>query len=109
MGRAVRLLLFTQTLVFPAAIESLFGSFHLSLNPTLTTDFWAFDQSIPILLKGLAHWLSPEAYETCDKIPGDLKKWHRFAIECSDFYKPGATDPELDPYLEIKYVKANQK
>lgn len=101
--------LFIQKLVFPASTEVLFGSFLLSLNPTLTEDFWAFDRSIPILLKGLPRWLSPRAYKSRDKMLNSIKKWHTFANKHSDPSKTGPNDPEWDPYFGSKYVKARQK
>ena len=103
------LFLFVQNLVFPAGTESLCGSAILSLNPTLTEDFWAFDRSIPTLLKGVPRWLCPGAYQSRDKMLNAIKKWHAFSNERSDFTKTGTTDPEWDPYLGSKYVKARQK
>ena len=100
---------FVRTLVFPASTETLFGSFFLSLNPTLTEDFWAFDRSVPTLLKGLPYWLSPRAYKARDKMLKAVKKWHAFAIEHSDFCRIGPDDPDWDPYFGAKYVKARQK
>ena len=69
---------FTQDLVFPASTESLCGSALLSLNPTLTADFWAFERSIPLLLK-FPRWLSPAAYRKRDKVLGMVKRWHAYS------------------------------
>ena len=101
--------LFIQNTVFLASTESLCGSYLLSLNPTLSQDFWAFDRSIPTLLKGLPRWLSPGAYKSRDKMLSVIKKWHAFANEHSNFSKTGPNDPEWDPYLGSKYVKARQR
>lgn len=101
--------LFIRDLVFPASTEAMCGSFLLSHNPTLTEDFWAFDQSIPTLLKGLPRWLSPGAYKSRDKVLNAIKKWHTFANEHSDRYRTGPNDPEWDPYFGCKYVKARQR
>ena len=100
---------FVQTLIFPASTETLFGSFFLSLNPTLTEDFWEFDRSVPTLLKGLPCWLSPRAYKARDKMLRAVKKWHTFAIEYSDFSRTEPDDPDWDPYFGTKYIKARQK
>lgn len=100
---------FVRILVFPASTETLFGSFFLSLNPTLTEDFWAFDRSVPTLLKGLPYWLNPMAYKSRDNMLRAVKKWHTFAIEHSDFSRIGPNDPDWDPYFGTKYVKARQK
>ena len=103
------LYLFIQNLAFPPSTESLCGSFILSLNPTLTEDFWAFDRSIPTLLKCVPRWLSPGAYKSRDKMLKMIKRWHTFAHERSDFTQTGINDPEWDPYFGSKYVRARQK
>ncbi|MCJ1468680.1 hypothetical protein MMC07_007309 [Pseudocyphellaria aurata] len=99
---------FIHKLAFPAATESLCGSSILSLHPTFTEDFWAFMSCIPTLLKGFPRWLSPVAYKKRDKMLMMIKEWHTFANAHSDFTKTGADDPEWDPYLGTKYVKARQ-
>ena len=100
---------FIQDLVFPAVTEAMCGSFLLSLNPTFTKDFWAFDQDIPTLIKGLPRWLVPGSYKRRDKVLDSIKKWHAFANEYSDISKTGPKDPEWEPYFGTKYVKARQK
>lgn len=100
---------FIQRMVFPAAVESFCGSSILSLNPTLTEDFLAFDRSIPTLLKGLPRWLCPGAYKSRDKVLALIKRWHTYANEHSDFSRTGREDPEWDPYFGSKYIKARQR
>lgn len=102
------LFLFIQSLVFPAATESLCGSAILALHPTLTEDFWAFARCIPTLFRGSPRWLSPNAYKQRDKMLKMIKEWHAFACERSDFSKTGIEDAEWDPYLGYKYVRARQ-
>lgn len=101
--------IFIQNLVFPPATEALCGSFLLSLNPTLTEDFWAYDRSTPMLLKNLPRWLTPWAYKNRERMLNAIKKWHAYAIERSDPSKTGVNDPEWDPYFGSKYVKARQR
>lgn len=100
--------LFIENLVFPASTETFCGSSILSLNPTLTEDFWAFDRNMPTLLKGAPRWLYPGAYKSRDKMLKMIKKWHAFAKNYSDFSKTGLNDPEWDPYFGSKYIKARQ-
>ena len=100
---------FIQSLVFSTATEAMCGPFLLSLNPTLTKDFWAFDQDIPTLMKGLPRWLVPGAYKRRDKALNSIKKWHAFASEHSDISKIGPSEPEWDPFFGTKYVKARQR
>ena len=102
------LYLFIQNLVFPAGTESLYGSTILALHPTLTEDFWAFEKCIPTLLKGLPRWVTPNAYRKRDKMLELIKDWHTFACERSDCSKTGPDDPEWEPYLGCKYVRARQ-
>ena len=100
--------LFVRDLIFPCSTEAICGSSILSLNPTLTEDFWAFYCSIPILLQHRPRWLSPGAYRDRDKILNAIKKWHTFAKEHSDFSRIGYNDPDWDPYYGSKVVKARQ-
>lgn len=100
---------FVRALVFPASTETLFGSFILSLNPKLFEDFWAFDRSVPTLIKGLPRWLSARAHRHRDTMLRAIKRWHHFANEHSDFSRIGPEDPDWDPYFGSKYVKARQK
>lgn len=100
---------FIQHLVFPAAVESLCGSSILSLNPTFTEDFWAFDRSIPVLLKGPPRWLRPGAYKSREKVLAMVKKWHAFANEHSNCSRTDREDPEWDSYFGSKYVRARQR
>lgn len=86
----------------------MFGSYILSLNPDSFNDFWAFDQSVPTLLKGLPRWLTPTAHRNRDRMLMAIKKWHAFATENSDFSKIGPDDPDWDHYFGTKYVKARQ-
>lgn len=99
---------FVRALIFPASTETMFGSSILSLNPELFEDFWAFDRSVPTLLKGLPRWLTPKAHGNRDKMLKAIKKWHVFAIEHSNFSKIGPDDPDWDRYFGTKYVKARQ-
>lgn len=102
------LYLFIRNMVFLAGVESMCGSSILSLNPTLTEDFWAFEQVIPTLMKGLPRWLCPEAFRRRDKVLNLIRKWHQFADEKSDFTKTGLHDPEWDQHFGSKYVRGRQ-
>ena len=99
---------FTQNLVFPASTESLCGSALLSLNPTLTEDFWAFERIIPQLLK-FPRWLSPSAYRKRDKVLSMIKRWHAYGNERVDCSKVGNEDPVWEPFLGSKYVRERQR
>ena len=100
--------LFVRNLIFPCSTEALYGLSILSLNPTLTEDFWAFHRGIPALLQRLPRWMSPRAYRDRDKMLDAIKRWHTFAKEHSDFSKPGHNDPDWDPNYRSKIVKAMQ-
>ena len=106
---SVDLLTFIQNLVFPASTESLCGSSLLSLNPTLTQDFWAFERSIPTLLKRVPRWLSPGAYKSREKMLDIIKRWHAYGNERTDCTKVGSEDPEWDPFLGSKFIRERQR
>ena len=97
---------FIQNLVFPASTETLCGSSILSLNPTLTQDFWAFDQTVLTLVKGFPQWLAPSTYKARGKMLSNIKRWHKFANEHSDVFNNGSEQPDWDPYFGSKFVKA---
>lgn len=101
--------LFIEHLLFPANVETLCGTFILSLNPTFMEDYWAFDRNLPTLLKGAPRWLYPGAYKSRGKMLKMIKKWHAFANEHSDFSRTGPNDPEWDPYFGSKYIKVRQQ
>lgn len=100
---------FIRNLVFVTSTETLCGSFILSLNPTLNEDFWAYDQSVPTLLKGLPRFLAPGAYKRRDKMLNSIKKWHKFANEQCNIFKTELDQPEWDSYFGSKFVKARQR
>ena len=100
---------FLQVEVFRAAVESMFGTWILSLNPTLVKDFWEFDRNVPLLYKGVPRWLCPSAYKARDRLISGIKEWHKFAHEHSDCTKVGPEDPDWDPYWGCKLLKARQE
>ena len=100
---------FLQMQIARASIEAMCGEYILRLNPTLVEDFWAFDQSVGTLLKGLPRWMCPREYAARDKLLASVKKWHAFAHQHSDCTKTDAEDPDWDPYFGHKIVKERQK
>lgn len=100
---------FLQMHVARASIEAMCGEYILRLNPTLVEDFWAFDQSVGTLLKGLPRWMCPREYAARDKLLASVKKWHAFAHQHSDCTKTEPEDPDWDPYFGHKLVKERQK
>lgn len=100
---------FIQTEVSRAVIESMCGTYILSLNPSLISDFWQFDRSVPLLYKGLPQWLCPSAYKARERMLASIKKWHKYSHEHSDCTRLGPADPEWDPFWGSKLVKARQE
>ena len=100
--------LFVRNMIFPCSTEAICGSSILSLNPTLTEDFWAFHRGIPALLQYMPRWLSPGAHRDRHKMLDAIKRWHAFAKEHSDFSRTGHNDPDWDPYYGSKIIKARQ-
>ena len=94
--------------MFPCSTEAIYSSSILSLNPTLTEDFWAFQEGVPAFLQRLPRWLRPGVYRDRDKMLDAIKRWHAFANEHSSFSRTGHDDPDWDPYYGTKVVKARQ-
>jgi hypothetical protein len=99
---------FLQQMVFPAGIESFFGSHILSLNPTLVEDYFMFAQGVPKLLRGYPRWLVPTIYRNRNHMLKSMKKWHAFAKEHEDFSKIEPSDPDWEENFGSKYIKARQ-
>lgn len=75
---------FIRKIAFQASVESLYGSHIFDVVPTLTEDFWAFDNHMPALFKEMPRWLAPEAYKSRDAMKENLSKWEAFATEHYD-------------------------
>ena len=103
------LFLFVQNLVFPAGTETLFGSTMGALHPTLTEDFWAFSDAIPMLLKGLPRWLAPRSYKKRDKLLRMIKEWHSLIDQRIAASEPRTTEPDWEPDLGSRYIRERQK
>ena len=100
---------FLQYEVFSAAVEALCGSHLLSQSPTFVEDFWEFVASVPTLIKGLPHWMSPKPYRVRCRLLDAIKRWHKMAHEHSDCTKTGVNDPEWEPYFGSKLIRARQE
>lgn len=98
-----------QMQIARASIEAVCGKYILQLNSTLVEDFWAFDQSVGTLLKGLPRRMCPRKYTARHKLLASIKKWHTFAHQHSDCNKTDPEDPDWDPYFSHKIVKERQK
>ena len=105
----VDLSVFIQNLVFPAATEAICGTAILTLNPSLTEDFWIFERSIPTLLKQVPRWLSPNAYRSREKMLSNIKRWHAYGNERTDVNKLDSNDPEWDEFLGSKFIRERQR
>lgn len=92
-----------------AVIESMCGTYILSLNPSLISDFWEFDRRVPLLYKGFPRWLCPSVYKARKRMLVSIKKWHKYGHEHSDCTKIGPADPDWDPYWGSKLVRARQE
>ncbi|KAL8672925.1 MAG: hypothetical protein Q9168_002631 [Polycauliona sp. 1 TL-2023] len=97
---------FVEKRVFEAAVQSMFGTHMLSLNPTLADDFWAFNRVIGTLFMGLPMWLSPAAYRARDKMLRNIRKWQRHAEEHCSIEKLG--DVDWEPYYGSKFIRERQ-
>ena len=98
---------FVEKRVFEAAVQSMFGTYMLSLNPTLADDFWAFNRAIGTLFMGLPRWLSPAAHRARDKMLRNIEKWQRHGEEHSERDKLG--DIDWEPYYGSQFIRERQR
>ncbi|KAL8865990.1 MAG: hypothetical protein Q9174_006568 [Haloplaca sp. 1 TL-2023] len=99
---------FIEKRVFEAAVQSMFGTYMLSLNPTLADDFWAFNRAIGTLFMGLPRWLSPAAYRARDRMLQHIERWQRHAEEHSERDQLG-DDIDWEPYYGSKFIRERQR
>lgn len=85
---------FLQDKVFRAAVDALCGSLLLLQSPIFVEDFWQFVADVPTLIKGLPRWMSPGPYRARQRLLDAVKKWHKYAIEHSNFFKIDLNDSE---------------
>ncbi|KAI9788755.1 MAG: hypothetical protein M1816_006612 [Peltula sp. TS41687] len=75
---------FVEKYVFEAAVRSMFGTYILSLNPTLAEDFSKFNRFIGATFMGQPRWLKPAAYRAREKMLENIKRWQRYTREHCD-------------------------
>lgn len=92
--------------VFEAAVRSMFGTYMLSLNPTLVEDFWNFSHFIGALFMGVPRWLNPAAYRARQKMLENIKRWQTYTREHCDIESLG--DVEWEPHYGSKYLRERQ-
>ncbi len=97
---------FVEKHVFEAAVHSMFGTYILSLNPTLADDFWNYNKFIGALFMGLPRWLNPKAYRAREKMVDNVRRWLRYAREHCDIEKVG--DVDWEPYYGSKFIRERQ-
>lgn len=97
---------FVEKRVFEAAVRSMFGTYMLSLNPTLAEDFWSFNKAIGTLFMGLPRWWSPTAYRKRDRMLRSIERWQRHAQEHRDIEEIG--DLDWEPYYGSKFIRERQ-
>ncbi|KAH8892796.1 cytochrome P450 [Thozetella sp. PMI_491] len=99
---------FLQKLVTQSSTEAIMGSKILELNPRLVEDFWLFQSYTRHFLHFFPRWLIPKAYEARERLLAGIKRWHTYAHQHSDCTQVAPTDPDWDPHLGTKFVKARQ-
>lgn len=96
---------YVEHLVMSAAVQSMFGTYILSLNPTLIEDFFAWSAKIGTLFLAIPPWLDPNAYRLRSKVLNAIKRWQKYAHEHFDCNKE---DIEWEPYFGSKFSRARQ-
>ncbi|KAH7320698.1 cytochrome P450 [Stachybotrys elegans] len=95
-----------QKHVFAAMVHTLFGSYMLSLNPTIASDFWEFNKSVRSLFMGLPPWMTPGALKMRSKMLESIKRWQRHAQENCNF--DDISDMDWEPYYGCRHVRERQ-
>ena len=94
--------------VTPAAIEAMCGSSIMCLTPSIAEDLWAYDSTIPDLVKGLPRWWVPKSYAKRDHILQSIKNWHAFARAHFDETQIGP-DGDWDPHFGSEFIRSRQR
>lgn len=97
---------FVEKQVFEAAVRSMFGTYILSLNPTLANDFWNFNRNIGALFMGAPRWLNPAAYRAREKMLENIKRWQKYAHDHCDI--ANLVDVDWEPYYGSKFIRERQ-
>ncbi|KAL8707416.1 MAG: hypothetical protein Q9220_007561 [cf. Caloplaca sp. 1 TL-2023] len=97
---------FVERRVFDAAVQSMFGTYMLSLNSTLSDDFWTFNRAIGTLFMGLPQFLSPAAYRARDKMLQNIKRWQRHGKEHCEITQ--LDDVGWEPCFGSKFIRERQ-
>ncbi|KAL8737233.1 MAG: hypothetical protein Q9181_001887 [Wetmoreana brouardii] len=97
---------FVEKHVFEAAVRSMFGTYMLSLNPTLAVDFWKFNRVIGSLFMGLPRWMNPAAFRMRDKMLRSIEKWQKHAREKCRI--EDLKDVDWEPYYGSKFIRDRQ-
>ena len=71
------LFVFMRNELFVPAVEAIWGSSFVSINPDFGQDLWRYSRGLPYLAKGYPRWLAPSAYNARDKCLESVKHWHR--------------------------------
>lgn len=96
---------YVERLVMSAAVQSMFGTYILSLNPTLIEDFFAFSAKVGPLFLAIPRWLDPKAHRLRAKVLNAVIRWQKYAHEHTDCSEDNV---EWEPYLGCKFSRARQ-
>ncbi|KAF2648308.1 cytochrome P450 [Lophiostoma macrostomum CBS 122681] len=97
---------FFQNEIARATMETIFGSELLRMHPRIVRDFWEFDKNVEQLFRGLPRFMMPTAYNTRDRLVGNLSIWLQSVHPGTDFAKTAEEDPEWDAKSGSKFFQA---
>ncbi|KAK8062514.1 cytochrome P450 [Apiospora hydei] len=90
-----------------SAVESMFGSRILELNPDLVKSYWKFDEAAGVLVWGLPRWIKPGPYNAQERLHDMVHKQVEEAWEKFDWNGPEAGS-DWDPFWGSRFSQVKQ-
>ncbi|KAL2060528.1 hypothetical protein VTL71DRAFT_9169 [Oculimacula yallundae] len=97
---------FVESQIFEAAVQAMFGTHMLDLNPTLAEDFLSFNSSIGTLFMGLPWFMNPSACKARERMVENIKRWLKFTSENCPI--ESLEDVDWEPFYGSKFTRERQ-
>ena len=100
---------FLRRHMFRASVRSLCGDLIFEVNPNFIEEYWAYDDALPFLLRGLPRWISPRSWAARDKALAAIRNWHASANARFDWGDEEAVHAEWEPLFGARLMRARQE
>ncbi|MCJ1307351.1 hypothetical protein MMC25_000997 [Agyrium rufum] len=98
---------FLRDMLSTAAITTMCGPSLLEVSPTLISDLWEFDRSLPYFFKGYPKWLAPKAWAARKRCLDGMKRWHQHAV--NNFTEDAIEEDGHDKYYGAPLMRSRQE